>query len=134
VPVSTSTQRTLVAHRLPKSHAHLASQWPRRLAVETNLALANPLASSPSSTCRNNTESYISSRNHQKHQKDFFLYTSTLPPRRGFVTHRRTHMRTCSLHRCACVCTCSLHRCASVRTCLLQRRAPKRTCSPYSHA
>jgi hypothetical protein len=89
-----------------------------------------------------NTESYISSSNHQKHQKDSFLYPSTLPPRHGFVTHRRTHMRACSLHRCAhmrtcslhkctCVRTYSLHRCALVRTYFLHRHTPPHTCSPY---
>jgi hypothetical protein len=112
--------QTIAVHRLPKSHAHLAPQWPRRLAAETSLALANPLASSPPSTCRHNTESYMSSRNHRQHQKDSFLYISTLPPRRSFVTHRHAHMRPYSLHRCA-----------SVRTCLIHRRAPKHTCSPY---
>jgi hypothetical protein len=131
MPVSTGTQRILAAHRLPKSHAHRATQWPRRLAAKTSLALANPLASSQSFTCRHNIESYISSRNHQQHQKESFLYTSTLPPRRGFVTHKCTHMHACSLHRCACVRTYSLHRCALVHTCFLHRCSPKRTCSPY---
>jgi hypothetical protein len=52
VPVSTSTQRTLATHRLPKSHEHQAPQWPRRLATGPSLALATSLASSPPSTCK----------------------------------------------------------------------------------
>jgi hypothetical protein len=62
-----------------------------------------------------------------------------------FVTHRRTHMRACSLHRHAYMhaCslhrraymrTCALHRCVSVRTCLLHRRTPTHACSPYRRA
>jgi hypothetical protein len=130
VPVSTDTQRNLVAHRLPKSPTHLAPQWPWRLAAETSLTLATLLASSPPSTCRQHRFLY-QLKNPSTASKRLILYTSTLPPRCGFVTHRHAHMCACSLHRGAYVRNCSLHRCTSMRTCLFHKRAPRHTCSPY---
>jgi hypothetical protein len=127
------TQITLATHRFPKSHAHRAPQWPRHLATGPSLALATALASSPSSTCRQH-RALCQLKQPSKHQKTRFFYTPTLPPRRGFVTHRRAHMRACSLHRCARMRTCSLHKCASVRTYLFHRRAPMCVCSPYKRA
>jgi hypothetical protein len=51
-----------------------------------------------------------------------------------FCSHRRAHMRACSLHRRAYMCACTLNRCASVRTCLLHRHTLTRACSPYRRA
>jgi hypothetical protein len=51
-----------------------------------------------------------------------------------FVTHRRTHMRACSLHKHAYMHACTPHRCALVHTYLPHRRAVKHACSPYRHA
>jgi hypothetical protein len=63
--------------------------------------------------------------------KILIFYTSTLPPRHGFVTHRCAHMRACSLHRRAHMHAGALHRCASVCTCFFHRRALTCTYSPY---
>jgi hypothetical protein len=127
--MSMGTQRTLATHGLPKSHAHQAPQWPRRLATEPSLTLATSLASSPSSTCRQH-RAQCQLKQPSKHQKTHFFYTPTLPPRRGFVTHRRAHLRAFPLHRRARMRACSLHRCTSVHTYLFYGRA----CSPYRHA
>jgi hypothetical protein len=64
----------------------------------------------------------IRSDNHQQHQKDSFFTLQTLPPRRGFCSHRRAPMRACSLHRRAYMRACTLNRCASMRTCSLVDR------------
>jgi hypothetical protein len=112
-----STQRNLATHRLPKSHAHRAPQWPRHLATEPSLALATPLASSPPSTCRQH-RAQCQLKQPSKHQKTCFFYTPTLPPRHGFVTHRRTHLRAYSLQGCAHTCAPihykGVHACAPV--------------------
>jgi hypothetical protein len=73
------------------------------------------------------------------------FYPSTLPLRRGFTTHRRTHMRTCSLYRRTCMRaffshrralerTCSPYRRVLVRVYQIHRRALVRACSPHKRA
>jgi hypothetical protein len=66
--------------------------------------------------------------------KRLIFHPSTLPPRRGFITHRRAHMRACSLHRRARMRACPLHRGALMRTCFPHRRARERACPPYRRA
>jgi hypothetical protein len=141
VPVSTGTQRTLATHRLPKSHAPRAPQWPHHLATGPSIALATALASSLLSTYRKHRVLY-----HLKQpstaSKRLIFYPSTLPPRRGFCSHRRAHMRACSLHRRTYMHACSLHRCIYAYTeqvcisapCFLHRRTLTRACSPYIRA
>jgi hypothetical protein len=91
VPISTGTQKTLATHRLPKSHAHRAPQWPQRLITRPSLALATALTSSPRTTCRQHRVLYqlmqpsIAS-------KRLIFDPSTLPLRRGFCYPQvRTH-------------------------------------------
>jgi hypothetical protein len=139
------TQRTLATHRLPKSHACRAPQWPRRLATGPSLSLSPPQWNRHHVPCVDNIEPYISSCNHQQHKKESFFTLQPCLLGTVFITHRRAHMRACSLHRHAYMrtyslhrraymCAFTLHRCASVRTCFLHSRALTCACSPYRRA
>jgi hypothetical protein len=63
--------------------------------------------------------------------KRLIFHPSTLPPRRGFFTRRRAHMRAYSLYRCAYVRACSLHRRTSERTCPSYRCAHMHACTTH---
>jgi hypothetical protein len=76
------------------------------------------------------------------HQKGSFFYPETFPQKHGFTTHRRAHMRTCSLyrrarmrayfsHRRALERACSQYRRALGRACQTHRRALEHACSPH---
>jgi hypothetical protein len=125
-----STQRTLETHMLLKSLAPQAPQWPQHLATGPSLALATALASSLLATCKQHRVLY-QLRQLSTASKRLIFYPSTLPPRRGFCSHRRAHMRAYSLHRCAYMHACTPNRRTSMRTCSLHRCTLKCACSPY---
>jgi hypothetical protein len=68
------------------------------------------------------------------HQKDSFFTLKTLPQRCGFFTHRRTHMRACSLHRRTLEHACPSYSRTQERACPTHRRALVHACSHHRRA
>jgi hypothetical protein len=66
--------------------------------------------------------------------KGSFFTLKNLPQRRGFTTHRRAHMHTCSRYRRARMHACFSHRHAHERACSQYRRARGHACQTHRHA
>jgi hypothetical protein len=122
VTISKGTQKTLATHWLLKTLELQASHWPQHLVAVTSPARATAHPWSLLATCTQPRVLYYLRQSPNTSNKLIF-HPETLPQRRGFTTHRRAHMRTCSLYRRA-----------YVRAYFSHRRAHERTCSPYRHA